>query len=330
MSLTLGAALGLGAGSAAVNLGGSFLGSLFNKGAAEAALEKQVQASKDLLDYQMEKYSSPLAQMKQIGKAGLNPAAMFGNTAPVNVGGSMAMPNAPTYGIDVGTQSLSDVASLLVGAAQAKKAGADTKVAENAAEGAALDNERKTLENDFMKRYGLQKSAAELALAQQNVKLALASTDVHKQEKALKEWQSAKEKALSECSEKQRDLLQKELDNKDTEIRLRNEKAQEEIKTEQSAQSANYASADSSRASASNFRQQARVNSVLADIQEATSKEQVSTKLAELVKAKAISDTDAEQARQKLEAISNMRDGGTRQKIDDFLIWLKDRINILK
>lgn len=330
MGLSLGAALGLGAGSAAVNLGGSFLGALFNKGAAEAALEKQVAASKELLDYQMEKYQSPLAQMKQIGQAGLNPAAMFGNTSPVNVGGSMTLPNAPTYGIDVGTQSLSDVASLLVGAAQAKKAGADTKVAENTAEGAALDNERKTMENDFMKRYGLEKSAAELALAQQNVKLALASTDVQQQEKAFKEWQTAKEKALSECSEKQRDLLQKELDNKDTEIRLRNEKAREEINTEKSAQTANYASADSSRASASNFRQRARINSVLADIQEATSKDEISAKLSELVKDKAISETEAEQARQKLEAISNMRDGGFRQKVDDFTIWLKDRISIFK
>ena len=265
MSLTLGAALGLGAG---IGAGGSFLSALFNKKAAEAALDNQVQASKDLLDYQMEKYSSPSAQMKQIGKAGLNPAAMFGNTAPVNVGGSMVMPTAPTYGLDVGTQSLSDVASLLVGAAQAKKAGADTIVAENAAEGAALDNERKTMENDFMKRYGLQKSASELALAEQNVKLAMATTDVREQEKSLKEWETAKEKALSECSDKQRDLLQKELDNKDTEIRLRNEKANQEIKTEKSKQTVNYASAENQRSQASLNASQEKINGFIADIKE--------------------------------------------------------------
>lgn len=250
MSLTLGAALGLGAGSAAVNLGGSFLSSLFNKGAAEAALEKQVAASKELLDYQMEKYSSPLAQMKQIGKAGLNPAAMFGNTAPVNVGGSMAMPNAPTYGLDVGTQSLSDVASLLVGAAQAKKAGVEVPNIEADTQSKLLDNDRKDFENTLLHQYGLEKTAAELALAWQNVKLAESSADLNVQRKATESWSTAKEKALSEVSEKQRDILQKELDNKDTQLQLQNELLREQGKTEQSQQAANYAGAANQRSQA--------------------------------------------------------------------------------
>lgn len=247
MGLTLGAALGIGAGASAVNLGGSFLGSLFNKAAAEAALEKQVQASKDLLDYQMEKYSSPLAQMKQIGKAGLNPAAMFGNTAPVNVGGSMAMPNAPTYGLDVGTQSLSDVASLLVGAAQAKKAGVEVPNIEADTQSKLLDNDRKDFENTLLHQYGLEKTSAELALAWQNVKLAESSTDLNVQKKATESWSTAKEKALSEVSEKQRDILQKELDNKDTQLKLQNELLRQQGNTEKSKQSANYASAENQR-----------------------------------------------------------------------------------
>lgn len=253
MSLTLGAALGLGAGSAAVNLGGSFLGSLFNKGAAEAALEKQVAASKELLDYQMEQYYSPKAQMKHIGQAGLNPVGMFGNTAPVNVGGSMVMPTAPTYGLDVGTQSLSDVASLLVGAAQAKKAGVEIPNIEAETQSKVLGNERQEFENMLLQKYGIQKSAAELALAEQNVKLASASTDVSVQEKALKQWQSAKEKALSEVNERQRDILQKELDNKDIELDIRNRQGEANIvQTKASANAAN-ASAEASRAQAANF-----------------------------------------------------------------------------
>lgn len=253
MSLTLGAALGLGAGSAAVNLGGSFLGSLFNKGASEAALEKQVQASKELFDYQMEKYLSPLAQMNQIGKAGLNPVGMFGNTAPVNVGGSMVMPSAPTYGLDVGTQSLSDVASLLVGAAQAKKAGVEVPNIEADTQSKILGNQRQEFENMLLQKYGLQKSAADLALAENNVKLAMAQTDVAVQDKALKQWQSAKEKALSEVNERQRDILQKELDNKDIELDIRNRQGEANIvQTKASANAAN-ASAEASRAQAANL-----------------------------------------------------------------------------
>lgn len=328
--LTLGAALGIGAGSAAVNLGGSFLGSLFNDNQSAKAVERQIQGAKELMDYEQSNYLSPKAQVKNLGAAGINPAAAFGNTAPVNIGGSSVMPNAQPAMMQVGTQSLSDVASLLVGAAQAKKAGADTgKVVEDT-KGVVLDNERKAFENDLMKRFGLQKSAAELALAEQSVKLSQASTDVALQEQSLKKWQAAKEKALSECSENQRDILAKELANKEIELKLRNEKASEEIKTEKSKQSANYASAENSRASASNYRQQARINTVLGDIQESTSDEQIKSQLSRLKADGAISDKDYQDAIQKLEALSGMRDGGIRQKTDDFLIWLKERLNILK
>lgn len=330
MSLSLGAALGLGAGSAAVNLGGSLLGALFNSNQSEKAVARQIQGAKEIMDYEQSNYLSPKAQVKNIGAAGVNPAAAFGNTAPVNVGGSASMPNVQPAMLNVGTQSLSDVASLLVGAAQAKKAGADTNKTVEDTKGVVLDNQRKQFENDLITRYGLQKSAAELALAEQNVKLAQASTDVALQEKSVKEWQAAKEKALSEVNVNQRDLLAKELSNKDTELKLRNEKASEEIKTEKSKQSANYASADNSRASASNYREQTRINGVLADIQEATSSEQINSQLAKLKADGALSDKDYQDACQKLEALSRMRDGGFRQVSDDFLIWLKERINILK
>lgn len=323
MGLSLGAALGIGAGSSVLSSALNFLG-------GNLSFDKQISASKELLDYQQQKYLSPQAQVKNLAAAGINPAAAFGNTSPVNVGGELAMPSPPNYNFSGATQSLSDVASLLVGAAQAKKAGADTgKVLEDT-KGVVLDNERKAFENDLMKRFGLQKSAVELALAEQSVKLSQASTDVALQEQSLKKWQAAKEKALSECSENQRDILAKELANKEIELKLRNEKASEEIKTEKSKQSANFASAENSRASASSYRAQARINGVLADIQEATSSEQIKSQLAKLKADKSISDTDYQSAIQKLEALSGMRDGGIRQMTDDFLIWLKDRLNILK
>ena len=254
--LTLAGALGLGAGSAAVNLGGSFLGALFNDSQSAKAVERQIQGAKELMDYEQSNYLSPKAQVKNLGAAGINPAAAFGNTAPVNVGGSFAMPNAQPAMMQVGTQSLSDVAQLLVGAAQAKKAGVEVPNIEEDTQGKVLDNQRKEFENKLLTTYGLRRTAAEVALAEQNVKNAFQTGDNLKIDNSIKEWQSAKEKALSECNEVQRDILKKEFENKDTELQLRNRKSEEEIKTEKSKQSANYASAEASRSSASNYREQ--------------------------------------------------------------------------
>ena len=318
MSLSLGAALGIGAGSSVLSSALNFLG-------GNLSFDKQISASKDLLDYQQEKYLSPKAQVKNLAAAGINPAAAFGNTSPVNVGGELAMPTAPNYNFSGATQSLSDVASLLVGAAQAKKAGVEVPNIEAETQGQVLDNQRKEFENKLLTTYGLRRTAAEVALAEQNVKNAFQTGDNLKIDNSIKEWQSAKEKALSECNEVQRDILKKEFENKDTELQLRNRKSEEEIKTEKSKQSANYASAEASRSSASNYREQARINTVLADIQEATSDEQIKSQLSKLSSEKAISDKDYQDALQKLEALSRMRDGGIRQVSDDFLIWLKEQ-----
>ena len=319
MPLPLAAALGIGAASGLVSSVGNMISN-----------QQQVKQAKELYDYQQERYLSPAAQVRNTTAAGLNPAQMFGNTAPVNVGGQMALPDAQPYGLHVGTQALSEIANMMVGVANAKKAGVDTTNVEHQTEGVILDNERKRMENDFVSRYGLEKSAAELALAQQQVELAMASTDVQKQEKAKKNWEIAKEKALSECQEAQRDILRKELDNTDERLRLQNQKMEEEAKTERSKQSANYAGAEASKAAASNYREQARANAVLADIQEATSVQQIDTQIQKLLADKFISKTDSEEAKQKLQAIQNMRDNGAREKIDDLLQWLKARINIFK
>lgn len=267
-ALSLGAALGLGAGMQALNLGGSFLGAAFNKDAANEALQNQVKATKELMAYQQERYLSPKAQVKNLAEAGLMPSSMFGNTAPVNVGGSMAMPTAPSYGIDVGTQSLSEVAQMLVGAAQARKAGVEVPNIEADTKQKILDNERKAFENDLLSRYGLQKSAAELALAEQNVKLSLAQTDVALQEKAFKEWSTAKEKALSEVSEKQRDILQKELDNKDTELQLRNEESRQRAAASKASAAESYSAANLNKEKVVTERSQQKINDFVASIKE--------------------------------------------------------------
>lgn len=246
--LSLGGALGLGAASGLVNLGGSFLSSAFNRDAAEEAMRQQVQASKELFAWQQKNYLSPSAQVKNVAAAGLMPSSQFGNHSPVNVGGQLALPTAPSYGLDVGTQSLGEVAQLLVGAAEAKKAGVEVPNIEEDTRSKVLENERQEFENMLLKKYGLQKSAADLALAEQNVKLAMAQTDVSIQEKAVKEWTAAKEKAMSEVNEVNRDILRKELANKDIELDIRNRQGEANIGLTKSQSNAANASAELARA----------------------------------------------------------------------------------
>lgn len=245
---------GLGiAGSLGVSAGTSLLNTIGDLLTGSSSQERQLKAQEDYLDYYMGKYGTTKRQVEQVTEAGLNPAAIFGNNAPqvMNPSGGQV---SPLQWQGIGTTSMTDLAQYLAGVAQAKKAGVEIPNVEEDTRSKVLDNARKEFENDLLKRYGLQKSAAELALAEENVRLAAATTDVKKQEKALMEWQAAKEKALSECSEKQRDLLQKELDNKDTAIQLVNELEREKIKTEKSQQGYNYAAASNQSASAEQTR----------------------------------------------------------------------------
>lgn len=268
--LSLGAALGLGAGNALLNIGGSFLSSGFNRDAAQEALDRQVNATKALYAWQQKHYLSPKAQLENVAEAGLMPSSLFGNHSPINVGGQMVSPTAPSYGLDVGTQSLGEVAQLLVGAAQAKKAGVEIPNIEEDTRSKVLGNERQEFENMLLQKYGLQKSAAELALAEQNVKLAMAQTDVSVQEKAVKEWTAAKEKAMSEVNEVNRAILQKELDNKDIELNIRNRQGEANIGLTKSQSNAANASAVASMASARELNASAEGKELLNNISRAT------------------------------------------------------------
>lgn len=249
--LSLGAALGLGAGNALLNFGGSMIGAAFNRDAANEALDRQVNATKALYAWQQKHYLSPKAQLENVAEAGLMPSSQFGNHSPINVGGQMVSPTAPSYGLAVGTQSLGDIAQLLVGAAQAKKAGVEIPKIEEDTKNQMLNNERQEFENMLLSKYGLKRTAAEVALAAQNVKLAMAQTDVTLQDKAVKEWQAVKEKAESEVSGTQRDILRKELANKDIELDIRNRQGEANIGLTKSQSAAASASAAASRAQVS-------------------------------------------------------------------------------
>lgn len=232
-------ALGLGTGL--LNSIGSYLG-----------MKAQAKEQRELLDYQWRNMTSPHAQVSNWAAEGFNPAAMFGNQSqPANVG-SVPSITAPQFG--VGTMDMSSLASYISAIADAKKKGVEMPNIREDTNSKIIENDRKQYELELLRKYGDKKEYQELALAEQKVKLAMQQNDLNEQQKAINEYVKAKEAALQVTSEHQRDILKKELDNKDVELKLRNEESKQRAAASKASATASYASAEASKAQAENFR----------------------------------------------------------------------------
>ena len=230
-------------GALAIAGGISALNGLMSYGSSAASTGLSVDAQKELFDYQWDKAQSPHAQIQNLTHEGINPTAVFGKSPNV-VGGAMPSVAVPPLHFSTGVENMRDITGALSDLANAKKTGVDTKKAEKEVEGQQLTNEAQSLQNKITQEYGMKRAGLDLATAYQGVLLAEKENDIKAKEKALKDWEVAKEKALSEATEANRDILRKELDNKDKEIELRNKES--EARAESSR-----ASAEASRASAS-------------------------------------------------------------------------------
>ena len=124
-------------GLAAVNGGISLLG---NKISSDTA--------KDNLDYQMDRYYSPSAQVRNLAAAGINPAVAFGNQSPVFSGGGTFTPPANPLG-GIGTTSLTDLANYMNAKANVKKSGAETRKTDLEADAISFENELNKISNTF-------------------------------------------------------------------------------------------------------------------------------------------------------------------------------------
>ena len=275
------------------------------------------------LDYQMSRYYSPTAQVNNLAAAGLNPAVAMGNQSPVfSSGGQLG--NNPIPNFSVGVESLTDLGNYIKSMSDAKKSGADT-------DKAIAETDAIKFQNDLQKQFGAQKWVTDLALAYQNVLLAQKTNDAKEQEIAINEFKKVSESALATANEYQRDILKKRLENTDTELRLANKLQEEKAKTEKSAQSANYASANASNTQADVNRQVRRLQSALADIEEGGKTEKIKSLIAEYKKNQSISDADAKEAEVKLsrlESIQDKRSSSFFREVDNYLEWLKDKVRI--
>lgn len=286
------------------------------------------QAMKDM-NYQWNKMYSPQAQVRNMAAAGLNPAAAFGNQAPVISGSQMNLPQNPLGGI--GTSSLNDISNYILSQAQAKKAGVDTRSGEEDIKLKQIEQKRNDFELRLRNQYGLKQAAQDLALSEANVRLAQLNGDNAEIDKAIKDYTKAKEKAMSECAENQRDILGKELANKDTELRLSNRV----LKTQGDS---NIASANASNASAAASRAQANIFEIEKDIKklerkfrESTNTQEIDTKLSELRKEGIINETEYQEGKKRLDSISKFNQARENSKVVEngylFFDWLGDIIS---
>lgn len=279
---------------------------------------------------QWNRYYSPRAQVQNMAAAGINPAVAFGNQSPVlSSGGQMQMPEVPALGL--GTTALAEIGQYLNAAANAKKAGVDTRSAEEDIKLKQIEQRRNDFELRLRNQFGLKQAAQDLALSEANVRLAQLGGDNAELDKAIKEYTKAKEKAMSECAENQRDILGKELANKDTELRLSNRV----LKTQGDS---NIASANASNASAAASRAQANIFEIEKDIKklerkfrESTNTQEIETKLSELRKQGIINDTEYEEGKKRLDSISKFNQARENSKVVEngylFFDWLGDIIS---
>lgn len=282
--------LGALGGSALLGAGGSLL---------------QNKLGKDNLQYQWDEMYSPQAQVRNLAKAGLNPAVAFGNNSPTfSSGGQLQMPNAPDFGI--GTTAINELGSYFKSLADAKKAGADTKLVGVQTDKALSEVEAQKMQNDFTKRYGNQKWLNDLSLSYQNILLAQKTNDLKEIEKAISKWKEVSEKAISQANEHQRDMLAKDLANKDEEIRLSNQLMEEKAKTEKSSQSANYASAQNQRAQALVNKEIQAIKHVEREVAETGKLDQIDKLLADYRRDKMLSDEEFEEAKKRFDALKRI------------------------
>ena len=299
----LGKGIASSAASGVINTGLGLLG--------QGIVNKQ---ARDNYQWQYDNFLSPKAQVKALTAAGLNPAAAFGNNAPVLNSGGLSIPANPLGGI--GTSSLSDISNYIMAKSQAKKNGAEVKNLD-------IDAEAKQFELDLNKLFSSPERVANLTAAWKNVRL---QDDEHN----IKQWTAAKEKALSELSGVQRDTAQKVLDNMDIQIQQENKQRAEDIrltqerqKTERTSQSANVASANASNAAASVSRENRRLQAALADIEEAGKTEKINSLIAEYKKNGSLSEADAKEAAlrlSRLESVEDKRSTTFFKEVDNYLI----------
>lgn len=305
------------------------------------------QANKDrAFQYQLWKetneYNSPSNQARLLQNAGFSPSAMFQGSTP----GQASMPSVGYHPIQPVMselesnpfKSFSTIAQAIQSISQA-----DKNVAELPKIQAEIDKmfgdahlssakaEYQDLYNSFYKAYGrkmmdagvnekvsnfvLNLSRARLAIEEGNTQESVRLMNLAKRDEldALSGLHGA-ERSKVEADTK---FLVSSLD-----LRLQNLKSDTELK---------HATVEELRSNVSINKQEERIRRAVADLKDSTWSVELESSLKSLASSGALSDANKQEALNKIEAISHMHDSDKlRREIDNFLIWIKERLNIFK
>lgn len=304
---------------------GSLASTFLNQSLNRESMYDQIKLSKELMDYQWEKFQSPEAYVKSLAAAGVNPAAAFGEGKYSVSSPSVSMPSSTPATIS----GISDISSFVKALAEAKKAGIDVKDVEQDIKNKQLQNDREAFELRLRKEFGLKESAANLALAEENVKLAIQSGKKNELDLAIGQWIKAKEKAISEAEESRRDILKKELENTDKRLNLENTLLSEKAKTERSQQSANFASAKASTSQAALNESNKKYQDIVNDIKESGKTFELENLIRNWQAENKVADATAEQAYTMLSRYRqlNENDKNAAARYINYLFWfLKEQM----
>lgn len=298
------ALLGIGAGISAL---GNVVNNLMSRSNAKFAYDN---------------FNSPAAQVRGFQQAGMNPAVAMSESGGSS-GGNQSAPPAPTEN-PFGMVNLETYANSLKALADAKKAGVDTRSAEEDIKLKQIEQDSKEFELRLQKYFGTKERAQALALLEKNVRIAQLTGDTKEQEKAINEWIKAKEKAISEAEENKRDILKKELDNTDKRLKLEN-------RVLSTQGTANLASANASNT-------QADINKVSKEIKEmerefvrSTNPQKIETELQRLKTEGVISEADYEDGLKRLDSLKKFNEARDKSKVVEygflFFDWLSDIVS---
>lgn len=348
--------------------GVSALGSLFGRSPEDKAMELaklqhqwDIEENQKNRDFQRDEwtrqfdainaYNNPSATKNRLINANLNASAIL-NGSGASVGNSTASPSVPSgaHGLNplpdvisqVGFQSreslmkrlqiLGDMAkssSLLPETKQKLSAEVQNIVQDT------KFKEVKTEVEDYMLRldqlfkpserwFGLEQNLADIAKAYAEMKLSIKNGELIDEEKINKAVERLLLHAKKNLTDAEYSKVQKELDWIDVEKK-------QAIKESKSRETSNYASANEANTQADVNRENRRIQSALADIEESGKSEKIKTLIKKYQNERIISDKDAEEANLKLDRILQIEDKRSTfffKEIDGFTEWLKSKMSI--
>lgn len=305
---------------------GNLAAAALNQGYNEKNILEQEKSARRLMQTQWSLYQSPEAQVKSMTKAGLNPAVMLGEGKGTFASPSPAMPSSAPVQVSP-LFDMSGISNYIASVANAKKAGMDTKLSEQEIKNKEIERQVQEFDLSVKKLFDKEVKSVEVANAYRNLLLAADTHDLNEQQKALNEYKKATEKAISDAKESEASILKQRLENNPTAIRLENQLMEEKAKTEKASQYASYASADASR-------QNARLNSALADIEERGKSDKIDYLLKKYRADGMLSEADYQEARLRAERLAGQYDkrvgSSLFKETDDFMEWIKDKVRIFK